>query len=270
MRRRTFLMRALACGVVTAGSGLLRPTQILASQWPQSAFHAEKVDTALKALFGTTAVNESKAISIEAPQYVEDGAYVPLTIKSTIPDAESMNLLVAENARPLVGRTELVKATSFFRTRIKMAKTSDVHVVIKAGGKLYAAKVRIEILAGGCGEHVEQIVRPSADRGKARAIKMRARRQEGKVELIVLISHPMETGLRTDGTTKKKIPAHFIETVKVDHNGENAITAHLGVGISKNPLLIFRLDEGKNGDKIRVTWNDNKGESGTATTDLEL
>ena len=32
-----------------------------------------------------------------------------------------------------------------------MAQTSDVHVVVKAGGKLYSAKAAIKVTAGGCG-----------------------------------------------------------------------------------------------------------------------
>jgi len=273
IRRRTFLKATLAGGVLAtaAGAGLLRPTQVLATQWPQGAFGAKHIDDALKALYGTADVSESKGISIKAPLQAEDGTHVPLTINSTIPDAESITILVKKNAKPLVGRTEFVNAESFFRTRIKMAKTSDVHVVVKAGGKLYTAKVRIMVLVGGCGGFVEQIVHEgSGGQGIARKMKMRVKRREDKVELIVLISHPMETGLRTDKKTKKKIPAHFIETVKVAHNGKNAITAHLGIGISKNPLLVFRLNEGKNGDKIRVTWNDNKGESGSADTVVDL
>lgn len=104
----------------------------------------------------------------------------------------------------------------------------------------------------------------------ARKMKIRTRTQEGQVEVLVLISHPMETGLRTDKKTKKKIPAHFIKNVTIEHNGKPVVTAELGIGISQNPLLGFRLLEAANGDKLRVSWVDNKGESGAMEKIVDL
>ncbi len=36
-------------------------------------------------------------------------------------------------------------------TRIKMGKTSEVHAVVKAGGKLYSATKEVKVTIGGCG-----------------------------------------------------------------------------------------------------------------------
>lgn len=96
-----------------------------------------------------------------------------------------------------------------------------------------------------------------------RKMKMRTRLQEGAVELQVLITHPMETGLRTDKNTKKKIPPHFIQKVNVELNGKLVIVVDTGTGVSEDPLLGFRLKGAKNGDKLKVFWTDNLGESGT-------
>lgn len=99
----------------------------------------------------------------------------------------------------------------------------------------------------------------------ARKMKVRTRIQDGKVEVLVLIVHPMETGLRKNKKTGKKIPAHYIQTVTLYHNGKVAAKANLGISVSTDPLLGFRLDKAKNGDKIKFVWKDNKGESGKAT-----
>jgi len=96
----------------------------------------------------------------------------------------------------------------------------------------------------------------------ARSMKVRTRTQEGEVEVLVLITHPMETGQRKDKNSGEKITAHFIRNVSVELNGKLAATAELGTGISENPLLGFRLAQAKNGDKIKVSWSDNKGENG--------
>ena len=96
-----------------------------------------------------------------------------------------------------------------------------------------------------------------------RKMKMRTRLQDGVVELQVLITHPMETGLRTDKNTNKKIPAHFIQKVNVELNGKVVVVVNTGTGVSEDPLLGFRLKGVKSGDKLRVFWTDNLGESGS-------
>jgi sulfur-oxidizing protein SoxZ len=78
----------------------------------------------------------------------------------------------------------------------------------------------------------------------------------------------METGLRKDKKTGEKIPAHFIQEVTAEHNGNNVLTAQWGTPISKNPYLSFRFQGGNPGDKIIVSWVDNKGESDSAEADI--
>jgi sulfur-oxidizing protein SoxZ len=103
-----------------------------------------------------------------------------------------------------------------------------------------------------------------------RGIKIRTRMQDGLVEVLVLIKHPMETGLRKDKKTGEKIPAHFIQKVVLEHNGKAVVTMDSGIGVSEDPLLGFRLLSAKNGDKIRVSWYDNRGESGVGETTVDL
>jgi sulfur-oxidizing protein SoxZ len=100
----------------------------------------------------------------------------------------------------------------------------------------------------------------------ARRMKVRTRTREGIVEILILISHPMETGLRKDKKTKKRIPRHFIQKLFLYHNGEVAAEANFGMGVSADPLIGFRLDNATNGDPVKVSWSDNKGESGSFET----
>jgi sulfur-oxidizing protein SoxZ len=104
----------------------------------------------------------------------------------------------------------------------------------------------------------------------AREIKIRTRSQEGAVEILVLVTHPMETGLRKDKTSGKAIPAHFIQELSIELNGKPVAIASLGIGVSENPLLGFRSRTAKNGDKLKITWKDNKGEAGIAEANVDL
>ena len=98
----------------------------------------------------------------------------------------------------------------------------------------------------------------------ARATRMRTKVQNGETEVLVLVNHPMETGQRTDPKTKEKIPAHWIQKMTFSLNGKEVAVADMGVAISKDPLVSVKIKGTKAGDKVKVTWNDNKGETGDA------
>ncbi len=83
-----------------------------------------------------------------------------------------------------------------------------------------------------------------------------------KTSLIrILIAHPMETGRRQDKTTGEIVPAHFIQEVKIEHNGKTIASCRFSTGVSRDPYLSVRLRDGKPGDAIKVSWVDNFGES---------
>jgi len=86
----------------------------------------------------------------------------------------------------------------------------------------------------------------------------------GLTEIKVIANHPMETGQRVDPKTKEKIPAHFIQKLAIELNGKVVADIDMGVAISKDPLLAVAVKNAKNGDKIKVSWSDNKGEKGGA------
>jgi len=95
-------------------------------------------------------------------------------------------------------------------------------------------------------------------------IKIRAKAKNGVTTVKTLMSHPMETGLRKNSKTGKKIPAHHITEVSAEHNGIQVMSANWGSAISKNPYMSFKFKGGASGDMIKITWLDNKGESDSA------
>jgi sulfur-oxidizing protein SoxZ len=78
----------------------------------------------------------------------------------------------------------------------------------------------------------------------------------------VLMMHEMETGQRKDASGKT-IPAWHIQEVTAQHNGKTVLTAQWGPAISKNPFMQFTVKGAKAGDKIAISWKDNKGDSRT-------
>ncbi len=90
-------------------------------------------------------------------------------------------------------------------------------------------------------------------------IKLRAQIQGDITELRILLQHPMETGQRRD-ERGGIVPAHFIQTFAVSHNGKPLIEGQLNTSVSRNPLFGFRARGLKAGDKLLVNWLDNLGE----------
>jgi len=93
-------------------------------------------------------------------------------------------------------------------------------------------------------------------------MRIRATEQADGVEVRVLMAHEMETGQRKD-SSGQLVPAHFIQTVTATHAGKPVLTAEWGPAVSKNPYLQFKFKGGKKGEKVTVTWVDNKGDTRT-------
>lgn len=93
-------------------------------------------------------------------------------------------------------------------------------------------------------------------------MRIRAQVAGDKATVRVLMSHEMETGQRKDAAGKT-IPAWHIQEVGAQHNGKTVMTAQWGPAVAKNPFMQFTVKGAKAGDKISVTWVDNKGDKRT-------
>lgn len=93
-------------------------------------------------------------------------------------------------------------------------------------------------------------------------MRIRAQVAGDKATVRVLMAHEMESGQRKD-SSGNLVPAWFINEVSATHNGKPVMTAEWGSAVSKNPFLQFTIRGAKVGDKVAVTWKDNKGETRT-------
>ncbi|GIX24460.1 MULTISPECIES: thiosulfate oxidation carrier complex protein SoxZ [Caldimonas] len=96
----------------------------------------------------------------------------------------------------------------------------------------------------------------------AEPMRIRAQLAGDKATVRVLMSHEMETGQRKDASGKI-VPAWHIQEVVAKHNDKVVMTAHWGPAISKNPYLQFVVKDAKAGDRITLTWVDNRGDTRT-------
>jgi sulfur-oxidizing protein SoxY len=156
--RRLVLKGTGTVAMIGLGTGLgviaFDPKQAFAAandKYPEEAFKQKSDADAIKLLYGKTAEPSDK-VKMDAPEIAENGAVVPVSVSTTLADVTSIAFLVSENPNALIAMYKIPAGTiPSVANRIKMAKTSNVIVIVEAGGKLYSATKEVKVTVGGCG-----------------------------------------------------------------------------------------------------------------------
>jgi sulfur-oxidizing protein SoxY len=120
-------------------------------KYPEDAFKARSDADAIKSLYGKTAEASDK-VKLDAPEIAENGGVVPISVSTSLADVTSISFLVSENPNALAASYKIPAGTlPSVANRLKMAKTSNVIVIVEAGGKLYSATKEVKVTVGGCG-----------------------------------------------------------------------------------------------------------------------
>jgi len=144
MQRRSFLL-----GMLTMIA--LAPIKVWAALWNRPAFEAVKIKDATQYLNVSEEI-PSDDIVIVAPERAENGAVVQIEIRSNIQNTEAIAIFVENNPTPLIANFMFGDgAEPFVVTRIKMAETSDLKIVVKAGSQYFTNAKNITVLENGCG-----------------------------------------------------------------------------------------------------------------------
>ena len=147
MQRRDFVK--LLSGAFALA--LIAPIKAFAAMWNRAAFETAKLNEAEKNL-EISGEKFSQDILITAPDKAENGAIVQIEVKSNIPNTEAISIFVEKNPTPLIAHFKFSNgAEAFVVTRIKMAETSDVKVVVKVGNQYFTNAKNVVVLENGCG-----------------------------------------------------------------------------------------------------------------------
>lgn len=119
--------------------------------WPEKAFQQKTQDDAVKQLYGKP-LEASDKVTLDVPEIAENGAVVPVSVSSTLPNVTRISILVPENPFTLAATYRMGEGTMpSIGCRLKMAKTSNVVAIVEADGKLYSATKEVKVTLGGCG-----------------------------------------------------------------------------------------------------------------------
>ena len=145
------LRRTIIKSLITI-TGISMVSRFAWAAWPQDAFDGEDIEAVTNALYGTSEAADSDMIKLKAPDIAENGAVVPISVSTDMPNVESISILVDGNPNPLASTFEMTETSvADVSTRIKMSKTSNVIALVKADGKVYKAAQEVKVTIGGCG-----------------------------------------------------------------------------------------------------------------------
>lgn len=130
--------------------GLLQPGKAFA-EWNKAAFSSKTMEEAMTAL-GVAAPESSDAIKLTVPEIAENGAVVPVTVATGMPNVSQILILVDKNPNVLAANFTIPQGTEgMVTTRVKMGQTANVVALVKADGKFYRVAKEVKVTAGGCG-----------------------------------------------------------------------------------------------------------------------
>jgi sulfur-oxidizing protein SoxY len=149
-RRNLISAGSLLAALLAAGSKAADLAQPPA-QWNRAAFEAKTVADALKAL-GIPVAQGGGEVNLTAPEIAEDGAVVPVIVKSRATGTREIHLLVDKNPFSLAASFFFPDGTdAFVSTRIRMNETSNVIVLAVTDRQAYLVRKQIKVTIGGCG-----------------------------------------------------------------------------------------------------------------------
>ena len=126
------------------------PRLLLAAR-PDSVFQETDADKVIADLFGQ-APTDSDKVMMKIPDIAENGAVVPVTIKTDLEDVESISIVVVNNPTPLAASFIMSpRSVPTVSVRIKMGESSQVVALVKAGGAVYSTTKEVKVTIGGCG-----------------------------------------------------------------------------------------------------------------------
>lgn len=242
---------------------MLRSLFALMLAVPLGAFAANPVEFAPVAslLAGTTP--EQSGLTLDLPSVSEDGSAVPVGVQFSGELAAgdrlvSLHLFATENPKPELIALRLLteQALPDFNTRIRLNESQQViAVALSEQGQSWVSAKDVRVTISGCAVPDENAVVGTQMENPRIALPRRI--QTGApVELRTLISHPMETGLRS-GHDGNLIPQNLVQSLQLAIDEQPALEVQFANGTAANPYV--RLVVQGSGKELGFRWRDQQG-----------
>jgi len=149
MQRRLLLKGLL--GFTTMAATMAAMPRLAMAKWSK-AFDNTTVDGALTDLYGNATLIKDDKITLKVPEIAENGAVVPVTVKTKLANVTNISIIADKNPQPLAASFTLPEGTAAdVSVRIRLGETQIVKAVVEADGKLYTTEQEVKVTIGGCG-----------------------------------------------------------------------------------------------------------------------
>ena len=200
-------------------------------------------------LFETRPIATASAdtLVLDVPLRAEDAAIVPIAISTRLPQTaqryvEKLYLIIDNNPSPIsaIFTFTPLSGRADIETRVRVDEYTFVRAIAEMNDGSLTMTTRWVKASGGCSAP------PGKDEAAALASlgKMKFRIEgdltaHKPVLAQLMISHPNNSGMVMDQTTRQFTPPHYVRKINVTYGGKPVMSADLDFSISENPNLRF-------------------------------
>ncbi|WP_196257829.1 thiosulfate oxidation carrier protein SoxY [Pelagibacterium limicola] len=216
----------------------------------------------------------AQGVNIELPLVTENGANVPLKVGIGRPMAEgehvtAIHIYAPRNPFPEIATFRFVDGFDVpeIETRIRLNESQTVFVVAELNsGAVLMGERDVRVTVSGCLTQADTYAADSLFETRVRVAESVA--NGTPLEVLTLINHPQETGLREDAQGNP-VPKRLIERLEARYNGEVAFVAEFNRSISSNPYLRFFITPEESG-ALDLVWTEDTGASAQFNADITV
>lgn len=151
LQKRRLMLKSML-GVATLFGGIAIMPKLAFAKWSK-AFDAKSTDTALMDLYNKTELQKTDRIELKVPEIAENGAVVPVNVKTDLENVKSISIVGVKNPQPLACCITIPEGTDAdVSIRIRLFETMDVQAIVEtADGTLHTVQREVKVTIGGCG-----------------------------------------------------------------------------------------------------------------------
>ena len=193
------------------------------------------------------AAASADTLVLDVPLRAEDAAIVPISIRTRLPQTaqryvEKLYLIIDNNPSPIsaIFTFTPLSGRADIETRVRVDEYTFVRAIAEMNDGSLTMTTRWVKASGGCSAP------PGKDEAAALASlgKMKFRIEgdltaHKPVLAQLMISHPNNSGMVMDQTTRQFTPPHYVRKINVTYGGKPVMSADLDFSISENPNLRF-------------------------------
>ena len=194
-------------------------------------------------------------ISLDVPVRAEDASIVPISIKTRFAQTparyiDKVYLIIDNNPSPIsaIFKFTPLSGRADIETRVRIDEYSHVRAIAETNDGQLHMTTRFVKASGGCSAPPgkdAQAALATMGRMKFRievdASGNKAGAQSGDQPVLaqLMISHPNNSGLAMDQTSRLFTPPHFVRQVNITYAGQPVMSADVDFSISENPNFRF-------------------------------